>query len=438
MEFGRISISPFLSLICFCCVTNQELCGAADSINSSQTIRDGETLVSRGGMFALGFFSLGNSTNRYVGIWYNNIAAKPSEAVVWVANGASPLTTTSGVLSVAKPGSLFLVDNDSGSILWSSYPSRSVQNPAAQLLDSGKLVIKDPGAVYESPVLWQSFDYPSDTFIPGMSLGSNLATRMETFLTAWREYDDPALSQFTAHLDPAGYSQVLIKRGGDIQHRLGPWNGAWFSGALGISYNPTLRMTSNEVEYSEGQLDPAAITKLRLNPDGGGTRWTWNYGTSSWVTFDLVTDSCDSYNLCGANAICRARGGSPSCRCLRGFENRTDGCVRRMPLVCVGGVEGFLKVSGIKLPDSRNTSFSYERKGIEECRVECLNNCSCTAFTHLDIRDGGSGCLFYHGDFLDIRTLAQGGQDLYIRLPVAELGKNMFNCVGLQMAGVQE
>ena len=44
---------------------------ALDTITVNQNIRDGETITSAGGSFELGFFSLGNSQNRYLGIWYN-------------------------------------------------------------------------------------------------------------------------------------------------------------------------------------------------------------------------------------------------------------------------------------------------------------------------------------------------------------------------------
>ncbi|XVF28287.1 hypothetical protein REPUB_Repub15cG0017000 [Reevesia pubescens] len=58
---------------------------------------------------------------------------------------------------------------------------------------------------------------------------------------------------------------------------------------------------------------------------------------------------------------------------------------------------------------------------IKECRQLCLSNCSCTAYANSDIR-GGSGCLLWFGDLMDMRDLEQGGQDLYIRLAASEIG----------------
>ncbi|GLT54018.1 hypothetical protein SLA2020_272520 [Shorea laevis] len=111
-----------------------------DTITPSESIRDGGTLVSTGRSFELGFFSPGNSKSRYVGIWYTI----SSETVVWVANRNAPLNDHSGVLKVTDDGVLVLL-NGTNSIVWSSNSSRSraVENPVAQLLDTGNLVVKD-------------------------------------------------------------------------------------------------------------------------------------------------------------------------------------------------------------------------------------------------------------------------------------------------------
>ena len=64
------------------------LSDAVDSITKSGPLSKGITLVSKAESSALGFFSPGNSSNRYLGIWYNNI---PVRTVVWVANRLNPI-----------------------------------------------------------------------------------------------------------------------------------------------------------------------------------------------------------------------------------------------------------------------------------------------------------------------------------------------------------
>ena len=55
---------------------------AADKLEKGQNLTDGETLVSAGGSFTLGFFSPGASTKRYLGIWFS----ESNDTVYWVAN----------------------------------------------------------------------------------------------------------------------------------------------------------------------------------------------------------------------------------------------------------------------------------------------------------------------------------------------------------------
>ena len=62
---------------------------AADSIASNQGIKDGETSVSTGEMYELGFFSPENTNNRYLGIWFKKIS---KGRVVWVANRDDPFS----------------------------------------------------------------------------------------------------------------------------------------------------------------------------------------------------------------------------------------------------------------------------------------------------------------------------------------------------------
>ncbi|KAF2285893.1 hypothetical protein GH714_008734 [Hevea brasiliensis] len=58
---------------------------------------------------------------------------------------------------------------------------------------------------------------------------------------------------------------------------------------------------------------------------------------------------------------------------------------------------------------------------IKDCRVKCLQNCSCTAYTNLDIRSGGSGCALWFNNLVDIRENPYGGQELYVRVSASEL-----------------
>nr|XP_034927180.1 G-type lectin S-receptor-like serine/threonine-protein kinase At1g11300 [Populus alba] len=76
---------------------NQKKTTVADQF-STLPLRDGETLISASRSLELGFFSRGNSKNRYLGIWYK----KSPETAAWVANRNSPITDLYGVLTIGN------------------------------------------------------------------------------------------------------------------------------------------------------------------------------------------------------------------------------------------------------------------------------------------------------------------------------------------------
>ena len=105
----------------------------------------------------------------------------------------------------------------------------------------------------------------------------------------------------------------------------------------------------------------------------------------------------------------------------------SNGCVRNTSLDC-NDTDGFLKYIDMKLPDTSSSWFS-ETMNLEECRKSCLENCSCTAYANLDIRNGGSGCLLWFDYLVDMVQFFKGGQDLYIKVPPSEVGTYSFSPV---------
>lgn len=68
---------------------------------------------------------------------------------------------------------IVILFNATNGTIWSSNTSASVKNLVAQLLDSGNLVVRDENDDRLENFLCLSFNYPTDTFLPGMSLGQN-------------------------------------------------------------------------------------------------------------------------------------------------------------------------------------------------------------------------------------------------------------------------
>ncbi|KAJ8628284.1 hypothetical protein MRB53_021591 [Persea americana] len=400
---------------------------AQDKITSSTSLSANDTLISLSSTFELGFFTRGNST--YLGIWYKRISIR---TVVWVANRDTPLSKSTGILRI-DGGNLIL--GDGTTVIWSTNLSKTaVAQPIAKLLDSGNLVLSEEGDINSESFLWQSFDYPSDTLLPGMKLGWNLKADLNRFLTSWKNDDDPSSGDYNYKMDPNGLAQLLLRFQSQLQYRTGPWNGVRFSGVPEMKPNSVYGFfcvsTPNEVYYTYELLNSSLISRLVLNRTGHIQRYTWDgeSGGSSWKLYwSAPKDQCDEYSKCGPYGTCNVN--SPSvCDCVKGFEPKTPkelslgvtsaGCVRKAKLECSG--DGFLKLTAMKLPDSPQ-AFVNSSMSLEDCRVECLNNCSCVAYASADIASE-SGCIRWASDLIDLKQFLNGGQDLYIRLPASELG----------------
>ncbi|XP_023740238.2 G-type lectin S-receptor-like serine/threonine-protein kinase At4g27290 [Lactuca sativa] len=407
------------------------ICRAQDTITANQTLSDGQTLVSADEMYELGFFSPGNITNRYLGIWYKN---KSPLRVVWVANREKPITDTSGVFKVDTNGTLLVMAGSNNTTVWSSNPgpmaiSPTNVNPVAQLLNPGNLVVRTAG---QESFIWQSFDYLGDKLLPGTKLGKDLVSGFEWRLTSWKSLDDPSPGLYVGFVNTNGFPQVFIERDSVPYSRFGPWNGLTFNGIpTHISnsiYTHDFIMNDKEVYYRFTLVNSSVVTHIYLSPDGIPLRMNWNERTQMWFLYSSANiDMCSRFGLCGSYGRCNPNN-SPLCSCMEGFEPRnpdewsasqwSSGCRRRTALGCPNG-DGFRVFKNVKMPDTRRAWFNRNMT-LGECKTACKQNCSCNAYANIDIRMNGSGCLLWFDDLLDIRTVDES-QDLYVRMAVSDL-----------------
>ncbi|CAL1352753.1 unnamed protein product [Linum trigynum] len=405
-----------------------------DTISTVKSIADGETIVSSGESFEMGFFSPGSSAARYLGMWYKKNIPASARTVVWVANREAPISDRSGVLTVTSQGILVLL-NGTGDSVWSTNSSADarIDGPVAQLLDSGNLVVRNGDDLNPANYIWQSFDYPADTLLPGMKLGRNLAAGRDWFIRSWKSTDDPSPGDYVVWMDPRGYPQLVLKKEESLLYRGGPWNGLSWTGTPALKQNPVCYylfvISPKEVSYSYELRNSSVVSRLVIQPSGILQRFTWIEQTQSWRLFYATPiDQCDTYGFCGAYSRCNINA-PPLCACLPGFVPKSfkdwslldfsDGCVRKSPLAC-NYTDGFLQVKGMKLPDT-TTSWVDKAIGLRQCGQLCAKNCTCTAYANSDVEGGGSGCLLWFSELMDIREFTEGGQDLYIRMAAADL-----------------
>ncbi|KAG9160005.1 hypothetical protein Leryth_005746 [Lithospermum erythrorhizon] len=407
---------------------------STDTLAPDQSLHDNQTLISNGEIFELGFFSLGKSKNKYLGIWYKTTP----DVIVWVANRNTPLADSQGVLTLNKNGTLVLLNN-SGGIIWSSenqIPATS--SPVVKLLDTGNLVVQNDSDTHSGTYIWQSFDYPGNTRLPGMLMGENIENGQEIQVTSWKSVDDPSPGDFVYKIEQLGLSQLEIVGNGIKRFRSGPWNGICFNGLIMVG-NQTFRGITDsanraKVFYITDPYNASNVNRLVLSPTGYAERFVLNQKKNEWEhSFSLPNNPCDMYGQCGPNGICNLKQ-TPICRCLDRFvpkseqewksQNWSSGCERSdSSSDCLHkGNDTFLRVSSTKLPDLLKFQMR-NNMNLSECQAECLRNCSCTAYANPYVNSPDSACLMWYGDLLDVREFPEENeQSFYARVPLSETG----------------
>ncbi|KAF8661245.1 hypothetical protein HU200_057089 [Digitaria exilis] len=409
-------------------------CASDDRLLVGKPLSPGTTIVSDDGGFALGFFSPANSSstpaNLYLGIWYADI---PTLTPVWVANRGAPATnTTSSTSNLA-------LSDATGRILWSTNVTVSgevtggnVSGSYAVLLNTGNLVIRSANGT----ALWQSFEHPTDTFLPGMKIRVVYSTRAAERLVSWTSPDDPSPGRFSYGVDTFTSLQLFLWNGTVPIMRDGPWTGY----SVASRYQPNasafvyqaIVSTDEEIYLTYTLSDGAPRARYVVTGSGEYRFQSWNATLSSWAVLGVWPASdCNRYGHCGAFGYCDNTAAAPSpatCRCLEGFEPAdgdewnhgvfSAGCRRKEAVRCTDGY--FAPLTGMKSPDK---FVHVANRTQDECRVECANNCSCVAYAYANLsttRTTGdvTRCLVWAGDLIDTEKMGDivGSDTLYLRL----------------------
>ncbi|KAK6934346.1 Serine-threonine/tyrosine-protein kinase, catalytic domain [Dillenia turbinata] len=250
------------------------------TIGSAVYIRDNETITSKNGNFILGFFGPKNSSDRYLGIWFGVITEL---TVVWVASREYPVKNPSGILKIQQDGNLAVVDGDGdGVVHWSSKTSFPSNNTVAELLDSGNLILRNGNSSgYENRMLWQSFDYPSDVFLPATKFGLNLRTVENKLLRAWKSHNDPNPGNYSLGFNPNRVAQIIIWESSNKPYSAREWNsGNWSGGCIRKTALECNERSPNEgfMEIQNVKLPGLGcltwygdLKDIQIFPSGGGS-----------------------------------------------------------------------------------------------------------------------------------------------------------------------
>ncbi|XP_016466289.2 LOW QUALITY PROTEIN: G-type lectin S-receptor-like serine/threonine-protein kinase At4g27290 [Nicotiana tabacum] len=425
----------FLKLVLFSCfsfeaktnTTNQKL-SLGDTLDAEKSITIGVTMVSSGGIFEMGFFTLDNLSNYYIGIWYKQITP---QTIVWVANRETPLSfldMESAELKIMQDNLVLLNGNELS--IWTTNINSSTKKPVVAILrDDGNLILN-----HGSNSLWQSFDHPSHTFLPGSKIGYNRKTKTQQALTSWTNSEDPRPGLFSLEMESNGES--IVRWNKTVEYwSSGPWNGhSW--GTVPLKAHPIFNFTfinnTNEVYFSYYIFNPSVMSRFIIDVTGEIKQLTWLNSTKQWnMFFAQPVQSCDVYGYCGAYGACNDSSSIPLCDCLPGFTPRSKkdwdlnsfsfGCERKTSLNCGNASASILEEdkywmhSHMRIPIDNNI---LTVGSAPECESTCLNNCSCTAYAFEDNK-----CLTWDGDLFNLQQLSENdasGITIYVKLAASE------------------
>ncbi|KAK4711236.1 hypothetical protein R3W88_005749 [Solanum pinnatisectum] len=410
-------------------------CDSRDIITSRNILSNKrKTIVSAGQMFELGLFntrSKDGELRNYVGIWYR-VSPK---TIVWVANRDKPIPVSDEILAIDidVDGNLKVLDSKKNSYFSTGLVSASSSKRTAKLYDSGNLVLIDE---LSGERLWQSFDNPTDTFLPGMNMDSALK------LTAWRvTQKDPSTGDYTFRQSHRKFEYTIL-----LQKTFLHWKGsapAAYAKPYSFSELPSF-VVSMLNNFSNNTITLAShfnYTRLLMNSSGEIQLYGWFNESRGW--FQIWSEPqgpCDVQDTCGKFGICNS-GFMSRCKCLPGFDpispdewtvgTYTDGCSRKSVSSCnkKSEFDTFVNMHLMKFeePDTPNV----EAKSEEDCRKGCLRNCKCLAYSYFEQpiaeRETSSmgtvpSCQIWTKDLNNLQENYTVGFNLSVRVAITDIG----------------
>ncbi|XP_022856533.1 G-type lectin S-receptor-like serine/threonine-protein kinase CES101, partial [Olea europaea var. sylvestris] len=390
-----LTISFFLLIFsCFVFpISSVDTLKPGDRLNSSTPIVSADGFFLLGflnpdGFSGLGFFNPNDSSLSYLGIWCTVGNDIGWNYIVWLGNRENGISDDSGILTINSAGELIITSNTSDSTVL--YAGGNGKNITATLLNSGNFVVREMNINGSSDrVLWESFDYPTDTLIPGMKLGVNHRTGRNWHLTSRFGEDNPASGAFTLEWDP-GTRMLIVRRRGQIY---------WTSGNLKDYTNQSLRWNVKEFEnipepdfedfnynftnVSNGVEDYFSYSLIPYPIGKNISGWRLSYNGD---IFDIYRKMIAKVSLCYGYNIYK-------------------GCKSWEQPICRNHNEAFVLKSGHfaygngskPIPESVDNYNLTE----SDCREKCWKDCECVGFANSSQPASNEiGCTFWKGKIL--------------------------------------
>ncbi|KAL2454071.1 G-type lectin S-receptor-like serine/threonine-protein kinase [Abeliophyllum distichum] len=335
-----------------------------DTISPKEILRQNDTLVSAGRVFELGFFQDGVFGNLFLGIWLKKDGNKKP---VWIANRENPLEDSTSTLQIRHDGNLILTDLRQAAIIVNYGMISTGANTSATLLDTGNFVLRQ-----RDEVIWQSFDYPTDTYLPGMKIGwFGMLSDQPRFqaLVSWLSPRNPTRGCFTLGTGYKDARKLSVWRGQSVHMDIGSLEGRVFRFIFKNSFNSfnfSYFSTQNETYLTFNTIGEYEISWLVMASMGRIDEYTLSKGNISSSSHRI----CDESKTVNSSV-----------------------CLEEETQICDNG-DKFTTING-SMPTSMIVNSSII-VNFDDCKFTCQGNCSCTGFALL--QDDQWTCQLYFGD----------------------------------------
>ncbi|ESW06555.1 hypothetical protein PHAVU_010G057600 [Phaseolus vulgaris] len=373
--------------------------------------------------FTAGFYAVGHNAFCFA-IWYTN----SPNTLVWIANRDHPFNGKRSTLSLLKSGNLVLTDAAQFQV-WSTATATTSKQVHLRLHDSGNLVLLEDSS--NNTVLWQSFDFPTDTLLPNQPL------RGSTNLVSSRSGSNHSSGFYKLFFD---FENVLrlIYQGPRVSSVFWPY--AWlqsnnFGNGNGRSTFNDSRvallddlgavLSSDNFTFRTIDYGTVLQRRLTLDHDGNVRVYTMIDGEEKWVVSGLFRQQpCFIHGICGPNSYCT---NDPTigrkCSCLPGhrWNNTQDwsqGCEPNFQSGCGNTPQ---ESNFLTLPQTDFYGYDYglySNHTYQQCVDECLRLCECKGFQfNFPKQDGlGSHC-YLKWQLLNGHRSADFDGAFFLRLP---------------------
>uniref|UniRef100_A0A6M2ESP2 Receptor-like serine/threonine-protein kinase n=1 Tax=Populus davidiana TaxID=266767 RepID=A0A6M2ESP2_9ROSI len=341
--------------------------------------------LSPSGHFAFGFYSQGNGFA--VGIW---MMGQPNNTVVWTANRDDEPVSINATIHLSEEGKFLLPTEQGNENLISDFSEVAA---SASMLDSGNFVLYN-----DSSVIWQSFDYPTDTILGGQNLTffdklvSSVSSSNHSsgrFLLAMQ--DDGNLVAYptnSAGQDVDAYWASHTT--GDNQGLSLYLNHQGFLSIDTDSKKPVLLARSsypcnNKTTIFRATLDADGIFRLYSHCLENKT------SRSVHIEWSALNNQCNVSGFCDFNSYCSGMGTNADCSCYPGFafndpSEKFSGCYKNVTeSFCRGTKEG--KMYDVKAVENilfERCPYSVLEEKKENCGLSCLEDCLCDVALYIN------------------------------------------------------